>query len=395
AATSAAGAPFAGRAGRAAADARARFGTSLGSALEAVRTVKLAAAVDPVRAHLAEVDRHRVCAAIREQSVRAVLDGVPGIVVQSAVVLTWSLHLTGTWDLPTALLVTTALSGAVFLGQVFGAAVTEAPIARRWLAAVAPLAGTSRITELPSGVDLVTGVAPDPDVPGREPLRRLSLEKLTAVHDDGTVGVEAVDLDVDAGALVLLTGQVGAGKSSLLAGLAGLVGHEGTVRWNGRAVDDPESFLRPGQVAYVAQLPRVLSGSFADNITLGHRRAVTDAIADARLGPDVTDAGGAAAVVGHRGIRLSGGQVQRLAMARALATGAELVVADDVSSALDVRTEIELWSALRRRGTTVVGASSKRAALDRADQVVVLEDGRVADQGPWRELSARWSHLAG
>ncbi len=393
--TSAAGAPFAGRAGRAAAEARARFGTSLGSALEAVRTVKLAAAAGPVRAHLADVDRHRVRAAIREQSVRAVLDGVPGIVVQSAVVLAWSLHLRGTWDLPTALLVTTALSGAVFLGQVFGAAVTEAPIARRWLAAVAPLAGTSRLTALPSGVDLVTGAAPDPDVPPREPLHLLSLDKMTAVHDDGTVGVEAVDLDVDAGALVLLTGQVGSGKSSLLAGLAGLVGHEGTVRWNGRAVDDPESFLRPGQVAYVAQLPRVLSGSFADNITLGHRRAVGDAIADARLGPDVDAAGGTTAVVGHRGIRLSGGQVQRLAMARALATGAELIVADDVSSALDVRTEIELWSALRTRGTTVVGASSKRAALDRADRVVVLEDGRVADQGTWRELSARWSHLAG
>ena len=244
-------------------------------------------------------------------------------------------------------------------------------------------------------MDLVAGTAPDPDVPPREPLQRLSLEKMTAVHDDGTVGVEAVDLDVDAGALVLLTGQVGSGKSSLLAGLAGLVGHEGTVRWNGRSVDDPESFLRPGQVAYVAQLPRVLSGSFADNITLGHHRAVGDAIADARLGPDVDAAGGTTAVVGHRGIRLSGGQVQRLAMARALATGAELIVADDVSSALDVRTEIELWSALRSRGATVVGASSKRAALDRADRVVVLEDGRVADQGAWRELAARWGHLAG
>ncbi|MBW0104490.1 ABC transporter ATP-binding protein, partial [Pseudonocardia sp. KRD291] len=389
------GAPFAGRAGRIAADARARFGTALGSALEGVRTVKLAAATGAVRGHLDSVDRVRVRATIREQRVRTLLDGVPGVLVQGAVVLTWSLHLAGTWNLATALLVTTALSGAGFLGQVCAAVVTEAPIARRWLAAVAPFAGPADLTRLPAGVDLVTGTAPAPEPAVGEPLRRLSLEKVTAVHDDGTVGVEGVDLDVDAGSLVLLTGQVGSGKSSLLAGLAGLVGHEGVIRWNGYAVSDPQRFLRPGQVAYVAQLPRVLSGTFDDNITLGHRRPVAESVEAARLGRDVDAAGGTGAVVGHRGIRLSGGQVQRLAMARALATGAELIVADDVSSALDVRTEIELWAALRRRGTTVVGASTTRAALARADRVVVLEDGRIAAQGPWETLSHRWGHLAG
>ena len=55
----------------------------------------------------------------------------------------------------------------------------------------------------------------------------------------------------------------------------------------------------------------------------------------------------------------------------------------------------ELWSALRRRGATVVGATSKRAALAQADRVVVLVEGRVAAVGPWAELSDRWGHLAG
>ena len=64
-------------------------------------------------------------------------------------------------------------------------------------------------------------------------------------------------------------------------------------------------------------------------------------------------------------------------------TDAELLLADDVSSALDAATEIELWAALRERGTTVVGATSKRAALARADRVVVLVDGEVAEVGPW------------
>ena len=194
---------------------------------------------------------------------------------------------------------------------------------------------------------------------------------------------------------MLLLGPVGSGKSSLLAALAGLVHHTGHVRWNGVDVEDPQVFLRPGQVAYVAQVPRVLSGTFADNVRLDHPRALDGAIADARLSADVADAGGLDAVVGHRGVRLSGGQVQRLAFARALATDAELILADDVSSALDARTEVELWTALRARGTTVVASTSKHAALRQADRVLVLAEGRIVASGPWSTLAAGWQHLAG
>jgi ABC-type multidrug transport system fused ATPase/permease subunit len=161
-------------------------------------------------------------------------------------------------------------------------------------------------------------------------------------------------------------------------------------------VTDPQTFLRPGRVAHVAQVPRVLSGTFADNVRLDHAdRDVRPALETARMGPDVEAAGGPDALVGHRGVRLSGGQVQRLALARALACDAELLLADDVSSALDSATEIELWTALRERGATVIGATSKRAALAQADRVVVLVQGRVAAVGPWADLSDDWGHLAG
>jgi len=389
------GAPLAGASAREAGDERARFGRSLVSVLDAARTVKLAAAGPAVRAHLEEVDGRRVRASVREHRVRSVLDGVPGLLVQSGIVASWTAHLTGVWDLQTALTVSTAVAGTGWFGTVAGAAVTEAPVARRWLQAVADLSGGTDLVAVPAGVDLVTGEAPAPAASGRVPLRRLTLQGVSAVHDDGTVGVSDVDLTVDAGSLVLLTGRVGAGKSSLLSSLAGLVDHEGAIRWNERLVDDAQQFLRPGQVAYVGQVPRVLSGTFADNIALDHDRRIGPSVEDARLGADVADAGGHAAMVGHRGVRLSGGQVQRLALARALATDAELLVADDVSSALDARTEVELWEALRRRGVTVVGSSSKRSALARADCVVVLEDGRVAATGRWEELSDDWGHLAG
>ena len=249
--------------------------------------------------------------------------------------------------------------------------------------------------DLPSRVDLVSGDAPEPDPVQRVQLERLELSGFSAVHDDGTIGVSSVDLTVEAGELVLLVGQVGSGKSSLLAALAGLIEHSGVLLWNGREVTDPQAFLRPAQVAHVAQVPRVLSGSFSDNVLLDHRRDFNDPVSDARLARDIDEAGGKDALVGHRGVRLSGGQVQRLALARALAADAELLLADDVSSALDAATEIELWAALRQRGATVIGATAKRAALAQADRVVVLVGGEVAATGPWHQIAPAWSHLAG
>jgi ABC-type multidrug transport system fused ATPase/permease subunit len=357
--------------------------------------VKLAAATPAVRGHLRGIDAGRVRAAVREHRIQAVLDGLPIVLVQAGVVAGWLVYLAGGWNLATALLVTTAVSGFDWFGRVAGAVITEAPGVRAWKDATGRLAGGRDLMALPADVDLVRGTAPTPPLPPRTPLDRLDVCGVTAVHADGTIGVADATFSVRAGELVLLLGPVGSGKSSLLAALAGLVDHTGAIRWNGTPVEDPQVFLRPGQVAYVAQVPRVLSGTFGDNIRLDHPHRTDDAVADARLTDDIADAGGLEALVGHRGVRLSGGQVQRLALARALAAGTELVLADDVSSAVDARTEVELWAALRRRGTTVIASASKRSALEQADCVVVLGEGRVVDRGPWRDLAPAWAHLAG
>ncbi|MGU3655014.1 ATP-binding cassette domain-containing protein, partial [Mycolicibacterium sp. A43C] len=336
----------------------------------------------------------RVRAAVREHRIDSVLFGVPVLMVQFGVVAAWIVYLLDGWNLAAALLVSGAVAGFGYYGSVAGAAVTEAPGTRAWQLETARFAGGADLMDIPAGVDLLAGTAPPPDRTSRTALQRLELRGLTAVHDDGTRGVTEVNLTVEAGELVLLLGQVGSGKSSLLSALCGLVGHTGSIRWNGAEVNDAQAFLRPGQVAHVAQVPRVLSGSFVDNIRLDHRREIGPAIADAQLDPDIAAAGGIDALVGHRGVRLSGGQVQRLALARALAVEPELLLADDVSSALDAMTEAALWDGLRARGVTVLGSSSKQAALARADRVVVLTDGKVAAVGPWTELRARWSHLS-
>ena len=395
AAASSLGAPRAGRSAAASSRARARFGRSLVSALDAARTVKLAAATDAVHRHLEAADAGRVDAAVREHRVQAALDGVPSVLVQVGVVAAWAVYLAGGWPLATAVLLSTAVSGFEWFGSVAGSVITEAPGVRAWKDATSTLAGGRSLVELPPGVDLVSGRSPVPPLPPRRPLELLDVSDLTVVHPDGTVGVHDASFHVRAGEVVALLGPIGAGKSSLLSALAGLAHHSGTVRWNGIPVEDPQVFLRPGQVAHVGQVPLVLSGTFADNIRLDHQRHLGDAVSDARLERDIDAAGGVDSLVGHRGVRLSGGQVQRVALARTLAAGAELLLADDVSSALDAHTEIELWRALRARGTTVLAATTKRSALERADRVLVLDEGRLVADGPWSELEMRWGALAG
>ena len=86
---------------------------------------------------------------------------------------------------------------------------------------------------------------------------------------------------------------------------------------------------------------------------------------------------GSATLIGPRGLRLSGGQRQRLATARALVHSPELVVLDDLSSALDVETEVQLWTNLADAGMTVIAVSHRAVAFDRADQVLRLDAGRL------------------
>ncbi|MCP2283062.1 ABC-type multidrug transport system, ATPase and permease component [Promicromonospora umidemergens] len=398
-------------AARQAGDAAAELGRLLGSALDAVRTVKLSASTSGVLAQVARVDGRRVLASLREERTDFLVGLAPSVLSRIAAVLAWALHLNGTWSLATTLLVSTSIGTFSWIGYGLGQLVTSAASARRWVEVTSRYAGTERLADVPDDVDLFTGAAVPAGrsatdgqtrttptaglAPASDGLRELRLDGLSATHDDGTVGVAGVDLTVRRGELVLVVGRVGSGKSSLLGALSGLVDTGGRLTWNGAEVSDPETFLRPPRVAHVAQVPHVVSGTLADNVRLDHDRPVTGPVGAAGLGRDVAEAGGADTLVGHRGLRLSGGQVQRLGLARALATGSDLLLVDDVSSALDAVTEAEVWSGLRAAGTTVVGTTSRAATLATADRVVVLDGGRVAAVGPWRDLEPRWSHLAG
>ncbi|MFI6233152.1 ATP-binding cassette domain-containing protein [Micromonospora sp. NPDC050784] len=384
------------RAARATVAARASFATALVSALSAARTVKLAGATTAVLRHLAGLDVLRSDRQRREISVQVWARSTPSMASGLLPIGAWALYLNGSLSAGAVLVAVSTLGAARWFAWTTASLISQLPSARVWTRRTAAMTGVSAYSAGVPEVDLTAGTAPAPTMPPRHPLRRLELRGFGVVHSDGTVAVRDVDLTVQRGQLVLVVGPVGSGKSSLLRGLAGIVHHTGELAWNGDPVTEPELFLRPNQVGYVGQLPRVLSGTVADNIALGHQVDAAGAVSTAQLDHDLAAAGGGLGLlIGHKGTRLSGGQLQRLALARALAPRTELLVADDVSSALDVTTELALWQALRGHGVTVVGSTAKRAALVRADHVVVLLGGTVAAQGTWQDLEGDWSHLAG
>jgi ATP-binding cassette subfamily B protein len=227
-----------------------------------------------------------------------------------------------------------------------------------------------------------SGNRPPDRRPERLHLDRLEVVGLDARYETGA-GIGPVSFTVERGQFVVLTGPVGSGKSTLLRAVLGLASSaavSGDVRWNGRPIPDRASFMVPPNAAFLPQVPQLVSDTVADNIFLGEvdEERLAEALETAEFDDDVAAmAAGSETMIGPRGLRLSGGQRQRLAAARAIVHRPELVVLDDLSSALDVETELRLWDNFYEAGLTVLAVSHRAVAFDRADQVLRLEHGRL------------------
>lgn len=224
-------------------------------------------------------------------------------------------------------------------------------------------------------------------------LKTLEVCDLTCHFPDTGRGIEEVSFTLTRGSFTVVTGRVGSGKSTLVQTLLGLLpAQAGEIHWNGQRVETPGEFFTPPRSAYTPQVPALFSETLRDNILMGLPEDQADleqAITMAVLEQDLAEIpGGLSALVGARGVKLSGGQRQRAAAARMFVREASLLVFDDISSALDVETENELWARIftYQQDATCLVVSHRKPALQRADQIILLRDGRIEAIGQLADL---------
>ncbi|GAA2270910.1 ABC transporter ATP-binding protein [Nonomuraea roseoviolacea subsp. roseoviolacea] len=383
------------------ADVTAYVGEMFGGVL----AIKVAGAEEAALERLRARNRARREAAVRDRLAGDLLDGVTNAAVEIGaglvLVLAAPAMRSGAFTVGDLALFTSYAGWLAALPRVVGGILARLPHA-----AVA----TGRLARLMAPHEDVRDLARDSGVwfhrepPAAaprprhdDPLEVLEARGLTVRLGPLGTGLREVDLRVRRGSFTVVTGAVGAGKTTLVRALLGLVPLDGgTITWNGRPVADPGTFLVPGRVAHAGQVPRLFSASLRENLLLGASGdGLERALALAALEDDLAAMPeGLDTVVGPRGVRLSGGQAQRASAARALVRAPDLLVVDDLSSALDVETEELLWdrlaTAARDGGgpATLLVVSHRRAALERADEIVVLDRGRVAGRGTLSGLLA-------
>jgi ABC-type multidrug transport system fused ATPase/permease subunit len=241
------------------------------------------------------------------------------------------------------------------------------------------------------------------DRPGAAPLDRAAVRGRIEVrgarfaYDGQKSALNDVDLDVRPGEVVAIVGPTGAGKSTLVSLVPRFYDpDEGTVRLDGRDVRDIALRSLREHVAIVPQDTILFAASVRENIAYG-RPGATDAEIEAAARAAQADdfirrlPAGYDTEVGERGVRLSAGERQRIAIARAFLKDAPILVLDEPTSALDVATEAALLESLGRlmAGRTTLVITHRLALARRATRVVFVEAGRIVEQGPPEELLAR------
>ncbi|UVI32878.1 ABC transporter ATP-binding protein [Paenibacillus spongiae] len=229
----------------------------------------------------------------------------------------------------------------------------------------------------------------------RERLERIEVCELGFIYQASKQGIHDITFSLPRGSFTVITGKVGSGKTTLLRVILGLLPKSsGAVYWNGSCTDAESDWLKPPNTAYTPQVPHLFNETIRENIKLGQQASEQQLLHAAYLSVLDDDLPffeeGFDTVMGTKGSKLSGGQQQRVAASRMFIRNAELLVMDDVASALDMNTEQRMWERLHRErqtsGSTCLVVTHNEYVMQAADQIIVLDNGRIKMRGTYREL---------
>lgn len=383
--------------------AAGRVTGAVGESFGAIQAIKVASAEEHVFEHFRELNDKRRRAAVKDTSLQAAIRSFgqvivsigTGVILLIAATLMQSGEFTiGDFTLFVFLL--GWLTGFItFLGEFLAWFQRNRVSFARTLMIMQGTSGsptdTALLQETPLYLD--QDYPKIPALEHKDSFKTLEVRNLRYRYRDSENGISDVNLKFERESFNVIIGRVGSGKTTLLRTILGLLPAEGEVLWNGEKID-PQSFMKPPRVAYTSQVPTLFSESISENILMGLPSESVDiqkAISTAVIDDEITEfEQGVDTMVGPRGVRLSGGQRHRLAAARMFVREPEILCFDDLSSALDVDTEEKLWEGLfEQPGKTFIVTSHRKFVLQRADRIIIIDNGRVVDQGTLKELLDR------
>ena len=256
------------------------------------------------------------------------------------------------------------------------------------------------------GMETITDPIDLTDAPGAAELvvsrGEIVFDEVSHHYGRGSGGLDRISLTIAPGERVGIVGRSGAGKSTLVNLILRFFDTEGgTVRVDGRDVREVTQDSLRRQIGMVTQDPSLLHRSVRANILYGRPDATEDEMIVAAKRAEahdfilgLSDLGGRTgyeAQVGERGVKLSGGQRQRIALARVILKDAPILVLDEATSALDSEVEAAIQETLYgvMEGKTVIAIAHRLSTISRMDRIVVLDGGRIAEQGTHADLLAR------